>query len=176
MLKTPCCPKGKLEGSATFLNFRIMIVMCPQLLPCGARLLVNKVNKVLRLRFLCWIYCIFTKYFFFNRLHWTFKKFKKYRKVKTLITCTLTYNYKLQKMKLNLWEFWSKTKSSRRKLLLPTLQTQQTIALSKLQVAPSNMVFLNKGTVIKDAPPHSIQFLFKPLAGTNDNKNCRYYP
>lgn len=54
--------------------------------------------------------------------------------------------------------------SSKRQLFLNKLQTQQPITLSNLQVASSNMVFLNKGTAIQDAPPHSIQFPFQPLA------------
>ena len=40
----------------------------------------------------------------------------------------------------------------------------QPITLSNLQVTPSNMVFLNKQTAIQDAPSHSIQFPFQPLA------------
>ena len=54
--------------------------------------------------------------------------------------------------------------SSKHQSFLNKLQTQQPVTLSNLQVAPSNMVFLNKGTTIQDAPPHSIQFPFQPLA------------
>lgn len=54
--------------------------------------------------------------------------------------------------------------SSKRQFFLNKLQTQQPITLSNLQVTPSNMVFLNKGTAIQDAPPHSVQFPFQPLA------------
>ena len=54
--------------------------------------------------------------------------------------------------------------SSKRQLFLQKMQTQQPVTLSNLQVASSNMVFLNRGTVIQDAPPHSIQFPFQPLA------------
>ena len=54
--------------------------------------------------------------------------------------------------------------SSRHQLFLNKLQTQQPITLSNLQVASSNMVFLNKGTGIQDAHPHPIQFPFQPLA------------
>ena len=54
--------------------------------------------------------------------------------------------------------------SSKRQLFLQKMQTQQPVKLSNLQVASSNMVFLNRGTVIQDAPPHSIQFQFQPLA------------
>ena len=54
--------------------------------------------------------------------------------------------------------------SSKRQLFLQKMQTQEPVTLSNLQVASSNMVFLNRGTVIQDAPPHSIQFLFQPLA------------
>ncbi|XP_074615270.1 uncharacterized protein LOC141874766 [Acropora palmata] len=54
--------------------------------------------------------------------------------------------------------------SSKRQLFLQKMQTQQPVTLSNLQVASSNMVFLNRGTVIQDAPPHSIQFHFQPLA------------
>ena len=56
--------------------------------------------------------------------------------------------------------------SSKRQLFLNKLQTQQPIKLSNLQVTPSNMVFLNKGTAIQDAPSHSLQFPFQPLAST----------
>ena len=54
--------------------------------------------------------------------------------------------------------------SSKRQLFLNKLQTQQPITLSNLQVAPSSMVFLNKGTAIQDAPPHFVQFPFQPPA------------
>ena len=54
--------------------------------------------------------------------------------------------------------------SSKCQLFLQKMQTQQPVTLSNLQVASSNMVFLNRGTVIQDAPPHSIQFPFQPLA------------
>lgn len=54
--------------------------------------------------------------------------------------------------------------SSKRQLFLDKLQAHQPITLSNLQVAPSNTVFLNKGTFIQDAPPNSIQFPFKPAA------------
>ena len=54
--------------------------------------------------------------------------------------------------------------SSKRQLFLQKMQTQQPVTLSNLQVGWSNMVFLNRGTVIQDAPPHSIQFPFQPLA------------
>ena len=56
--------------------------------------------------------------------------------------------------------------SSKRQLFLNKLQTQQPIKLSNLQVTPSNMVFLNKGTAIQDALSHSLQFPFQPLAST----------
>ena len=39
---------------------------------------------------------------------------------------------------------------------LVKLQTQQLLTLSNLQVQPSNMVFLNKGTAIQDAPRYFI--------------------
>ena len=52
---------------------------------------------------------------------------------------------------------------SKRQLLLNKMQTKQPTTLSNLQVAASNMVFLNKGTAIQDAPPHSVQFPFQPL-------------
>ncbi|PFX15735.1 ATP-dependent DNA helicase PIF1 [Stylophora pistillata] len=54
--------------------------------------------------------------------------------------------------------------SSKRQLFLQKMETQQPVTLSNLQVASSNMVFINKGTVIQYAPPHSIQFQFQPLA------------
>ena len=59
--------------------------------------------------------------------------------------------------------------SSKRQLFLNKLQTQQPIKLSNLQVTPSNMVFLNKGTAIQDAPSHSLQFPFQPLASKTSN-------
>ena len=39
---------------------------------------------------------------------------------------------------------------------LVKLQTQQLLTLSNLQAQPSNMVFLNKGTAIQDAPRYFI--------------------
>lgn len=54
--------------------------------------------------------------------------------------------------------------SSRHQLFLQKMQTQQPATLSNLQVASSNMVFINRGTVIQGTPPHSIQFQFQALA------------
>ena len=54
--------------------------------------------------------------------------------------------------------------SSKRQLFLQKMQAQQPVTLSNLQVASSNMVFLNRRTVIQDVPPHSIQFPLQPLA------------
>ena len=87
----------------------------------------------------------------------TFKKFNKSSKVKAPRTCTLTYDYKLQKMKLSLWDSWSRQESHQsNNFFLDKLQTQQLLTLSNLQVQPSNMVFLNKGTAIQDAPRYFI--------------------
>lgn len=47
------------------------------------------------------LYCIFTIVFQQTAAD-TFKKFKKSSKLKAPRTCTLTYDYKLQKMKLSL--------------------------------------------------------------------------
>lgn len=88
----------------------------------------------------------------------TFKKFKKSSKVKAPRTCTLTYDYKLQKMKLSLLRFMvQRGESSKQQFFfLDKLQTQQLLTLSNLQVQSSNMVFLNKGTAIQDAPRYFI--------------------
>ena len=48
--------------------------------------------------------------------------------------------------------------SSKRQLFLQKMQSQQPVTLSNLQVASSNMVLLNRRTVIQDAPPHSIHW------------------
>ena len=53
------------------------------------------------------------------------------------------------------WHF-QRGESPKRQFFLDKLHTQQLITLSNLQVAPSNMVFLNKATAIQDASLHSI--------------------
>jgi hypothetical protein len=49
---------------------------------------------------------------------------------------------------------------NKRQLFLDKMAAGQPIRLSNMPVATSGTVFLNKGTVIMDLPPHSLTFQF----------------
>ena len=58
----------------------------------------------------------------------------------------------------------TKSDTSKHQMFRDKLHAQQPIQLNLLRVAPSGMVFMHNGTVVKDAPTISIPFQFKPTA------------